>query len=352
MDNIKILGAGIAGLTAAINLKKAGIDVEVHERKKACGKQTNDFQFMENWTFEEDALDIVRSMHIHTDFYIKHHYTQGAISPSGNKYIGTSSRPVCYLIKRGRDGDSLDRSLESQCRQSNIRLVYESTLKRSEADIIATGIKRPAYICTGILFPCELHDHSYLLFDNDLSHRFYSYFVANDLVGEIVSINPVGYKDHLNRLDKTVARFEEILSIKIEEITEKFSAALSFEALDPAFVNNQYYVGEAAGFQDALMGFGMLYAFKSGYLAAKSIIEDVDYQQLLNKEIMKPINVSAANRVLFEKFTNPGYERLINVLNSENPIIRKFKGGSTLRQFLKKLYNHSMSYFLRPLLFR
>jgi flavin-dependent dehydrogenase len=351
MKSIKILGGGIAGLTAAINLKRAGIDVEVHERKEACGKRTNDFQFLENWTFGEDALEIVKGMHIRTDFYIKPHYTQGAISPSGNKYVGTSNRPVCYLIKRGKDEDSLDRSLASQCRQSDIKLVYNSGLKRSEADIIATGIKRPAFICTGILFPCELHDHSYLLFDNDLSDKFYSYFVANDQVGEIVSINPVGYKDHLKRLDKTVARFEEILSIKIEKISERFAAPLSFEALNPAVANYQYFVGEAAGFQDALMGFGMLYAFKSGYLAAKSIVEDIDYQQLLDKEIMRPIRVSAINRVLFEKFTNQGYERLINILNSQNPVIRKFKGGRTLRQFLKKLYNHSMSYFLRPLLF-
>ena len=351
MKPIKIIGAGIAGLTAAINLKSAGIDVEVHERKETCGKRTNDFQFLENWTFEEDTLDIVRGMHIRTDFYIKPHYTQGAISPSGNKYIGTSNRPVCYLFKRGKNADSLDSSLESQCRQSDIELIYDSTLKRSEADIIATGIKRPAFICTGILFPCALHDQSYLLFDNDLSDKFYSYFVANDHVGEIVCINPVGYKDHIKRLDKTVARFEEILSIEIKEITEKFSAPLSFDVLQPAFVNNQYYVGEAAGFQDALMGFGMLYAFKSGYLAAKSIIENIDYQQLINQEIMKPIRTSANNRILFEKFTNPGYERLINVLNSQNPIIRKFKGGKTLRQFLKKLYNKSMSHFLRPLLF-
>ena len=351
MKRIKILGGGIAGLTAAINLKEAGIDVEVHERKGACGKRTNDFQFLENWTFEEDALDIVHSMHINTDFYIKPHYTQGAISPSGNKYIGTSNRPVCYLIKRGKDADSLDRSLESQCRQSDIKLITNSTLKRADADIIATGIKRPAFITTGVLFPCELHDHSYLLLDNDLSDKFYSYFVANDHVGEIVCINPVGYKDHLKRLDKTVARFEEILSIKIDEITQRFAAPLNFNALNPAFVNNQYAVGEAAGFQDCLMGFGMLYAFKSGYLAAKSIIEDIDYQQLLNREIMRPIRVSATNRVLFEKLTNQGYERLINVLNSENPLVRRFKGGSTLRQFLKKLYNHSMSLFLRPLLF-
>ena len=34
MNRIKILGGGIAGLTAAISLKRAGIAVEVHEKKR------------------------------------------------------------------------------------------------------------------------------------------------------------------------------------------------------------------------------------------------------------------------------------------------------------------------------
>ncbi len=46
MNTIKILGGGISGLTAAINLKCAGIDVEVYERKRFCGKRTGDFQFL------------------------------------------------------------------------------------------------------------------------------------------------------------------------------------------------------------------------------------------------------------------------------------------------------------------
>ena len=36
MKTIKILGGGIAGLTTAINLKRAGIDTEVYEIKNYC----------------------------------------------------------------------------------------------------------------------------------------------------------------------------------------------------------------------------------------------------------------------------------------------------------------------------
>ena len=71
MKTITILGGGIAGLTAAINLKGAGIDVEVHERKKFCGKHTHDFQFLENWTFQKDALAILKDLNIQTDVDIE-----------------------------------------------------------------------------------------------------------------------------------------------------------------------------------------------------------------------------------------------------------------------------------------
>lgn len=351
MKNIKIIGGGVAGLTAAINMKKAGVDVEVHERKSYCGKHTGDFQFLENWTFKDDALDILRRMNIQTDFYVKPCHSQEAMSPSGKMYFGTSKKPITYLVKRGRSADSIDRSIESQCLQRGIKLVFNSKLTTQEADIIATGIKKPNFIATTVMFPCEHEYRSVLIFDNSLSKEFYSYFVVNDNVGEITCVNPVNNKDHIVRLEKTVKRCEKIFAIKIKNIIGRFSAPLSFYPLKQARINDQYFVGEAAGFQDCFMGFGMLYAFKSGYLAAKSIIDNRDYRQLINQEILKPIQVSCANRLLWEKLSDRGYEKLINLLNSRNPIVKNLLGGDDLRLILKKLYNRSLSYFLRPLLF-
>lgn len=351
MKNIKIIGGGIAGLTAAINLKKAGIDVEVHERKSYCGKHTRDFQFLENWTFKDDALDILRNMNIRTDFYVKPRHTQEAMSPSGKMYFGTSKKPITYLVKRGRSKDSIDRSIESQCLKLGIKLVFNSKLTTKEADIIATGIKMPDFIATSVMFPCEHEYRSVLIFDDSLSKEFYSYLVINDNVGEITCVNPVNNKDHIARLEKTVERCEKMFAIKIKNIMERSSAPLSFGPLKQARINHQYFVGEAAGFQDCFMGFGMLYAFKSGYLAAKSIIDDRDYNQLIDNELLKPMQISCANRVLWEKLSNKGYERLIHLLNSRNPIVKSFLGGDDLRLILKKLYIRSLSPFLRPFLF-
>lgn len=61
MKQIKILGAGISGLTAAINLAKAGYKVDVYERNKDVGMRFGgDLQGLENWSDKEDVLEMLR----------------------------------------------------------------------------------------------------------------------------------------------------------------------------------------------------------------------------------------------------------------------------------------------------
>ena len=118
-----------------------------------------------------------------------------------------------------------------------------------------------------------------------------------------------------------------------------------------ARIKNQCLIGEAAGFQDCLAGFGMIYALKSGYHAARSIIENSDYDRLWQADMLKPMAVSRTNRFLFERLSNDGYEKLVKMLDSPNSAILKLLGGDDLQHILKKTYNHSLSYFLRPLIF-
>ena len=351
MKSIKILGGGISGLTAAINLKRAGIDVEVYERKKFCGKHTHDFQFLENWTFDKDALAILQDLNIQTDFYLKPWYSMEFISPSLNKCLKRSLRPLMYLVKRGPMADSIDHALQEQAADAGIPIIFRSKLNADEADIIATGIKQPNFIVTGVTFPFDHPDKVISLFDDRLSLGIYSYCIVNDNIGEIASINPADSKEHKTRFDLTVKRFEEILNFKVATITYRFAAPGSLHFLKKARINNQCFIGEAAGFQDCLAGFGMMYAFKSGYHAAQSIIRNADYDRLWQADMLKPMKVSLTNRYLFEKLSNDGYDKLVKVLDSQNSAILKFLGGDDLQYILKKLYNHSLSYLLRPLVF-
>jgi flavin-dependent dehydrogenase len=342
---IRILGGGISGLTAAINLKRAGFDVEVHERKDYCGKQTKDFQFLENWTSNEDVLDALSAMHIETDFYVKPWYSQEILSPTLKKYTGTSKQPLMYLVQRGQREGSIDRALEEQTKKSKIKILYNSNLQHKEADIIATGLKSPTLVVTGIMFRLKHPDKSIVLLDNNLSHRCYSYFIVNDNRGEIACGNPKGLGGYGDRLALTVKKFEQILKVNIESIEERFTSVINFGFLNQAKVRGQYFVGEAAGFQDHLAGFGMGYAFKSGYYAARSISESVEYDRLWQEDFRKFLKVSSRNRWIYDRLSNEDFERFVDILRSRNPLVTHLRGGDDMRFIMRTLYNTPVSLF-------
>ena len=51
MKEVKILGAGLSGLTAAINLAQIGYKVDVYEKNKDVGMRFHgDLQGLENWS--------------------------------------------------------------------------------------------------------------------------------------------------------------------------------------------------------------------------------------------------------------------------------------------------------------
>ena len=61
MGDIRILGAGISGLTAAINLAKAGYTVEVYERNSDCGRRfLGDMQGLDNYSSKKDVLAMLK----------------------------------------------------------------------------------------------------------------------------------------------------------------------------------------------------------------------------------------------------------------------------------------------------
>lgn len=346
METIRILGGGIAGLTAAIALQNAGYDVEVHEKKRFCGKHTDDHQYLENWTFYQDILEYLRSIGIASGFYCKPIYSQTFFAPSGARYTGQSKDPLMYLVKRGAGENSIDQTLRSQAETAGVRMFYESNIDRSRAEIISTGSENPTAVATGVRFRSDLPDQSAVLLDNELSRNFYSYIIVNDGEAEIVSCNGIQVKDISGRLQQTIARFEQLLRITTGQITERFACVCDFRTPTTAKIGNQLYIGEAAGFQDQFAGFGLGYAFRSGYLAAQAIVKKQDYDVLWKREFFKPLRISIWNRRLFARLANKNYETAVGVLNSRNPFVRWLRGGNDLRFIMRRLYTNPVAAIL------
>jgi len=71
------------------------------------------------------------------------------------------------------------------------------------------------------------------------------------------------------------------------------------------------FVGEAAGFQDYLFGLGLRYALTSGHLAARSILENRDYNELWREALGPKQETSLVNRFLYEAGGNFGLSMFV-----------------------------------------
>jgi flavin-dependent dehydrogenase len=87
---------------------------------------------------------------------------------------------------------------------------------------------------------------------------------------------------------------------------------------------NKMLVGETGGFQDLLWGFGIKNAVKSGFIAAKCILEGDDCKDYYRNagEYFKPnLNASVVNRFFWEKFASNNYSFMLNrIHNAEDPL--------------------------------
>jgi len=247
---VKIAGAGPAGLSAAINLVKAGYKVTVYERNSDVGFKSNgDFQGLENWTKDSDVLQDFKKMNINPTFKHTPMKKFEMYDYKSRKYLLKSKKPVCYIISRGNAKGTLDYSLKQQALKAGVKIIFKKELPESRADIVATGAARHIAVGEGIKF-------------------------------KIINREPIG-------------------------------CGINFEISESAIKNKRLYVGEAAGFQDYLFGFGIKYAVTSGYLAAKSIIDKKNYDALWKDEFEALLKQGISNRLRYE---HGGNERYVSIL--------------------------------------
>ncbi len=66
-------------------------------------------------------------------------------------------------------------------------------------------------------------------------------------------------------------------------------------------------IGEQAGFQDALAGFGLRYALRSGILAARSLVEGTSYEAAWQRELLPLLRAGISNRLVYNLVGQRGW---------------------------------------------
>jgi flavin-dependent dehydrogenase len=215
-----------------------------------------------------------------------------------------------YLVRRGPMPGTLDYSLMEQALAAGAELRFGHRLESfDEMDIVGTGPGGLVTLIAGVTFRTSAEDAAYALLDEEFAPGGYAYLLV---CGGLATMATVLYRDFPRAsecLRRTRAFFASRISLDVSQ-ERRFSGRINFFVRDSHQKDGRLYVGEAAGFQDCLWGFGMRYAIASGHLAARSIVEGEDYDSLWKKELGRGLHASLINRHLFEWFGRWGFKRI------------------------------------------
>ncbi len=338
-SDVTVVGAGPAGLVCAIVLARAGRRVVVREWHKTIGARFHgDFQGLENWSGETDALQELDAIGIDPAFDAHPVYTGVAFDAWGGRYEIGSAKPLYYLVHRGAEEGSLDRGLLDCAREAGVEVRLNDRVDTIEGPaVLAIGPRIADAIAAGYVFETEMPDGNWVCLDDKLAPNGYSYLLVHDGRGTVASCMFTGFKRQADYVERTIAMFRDRAGLVMRK-PRSFGGFANFRLPRTGVQGGHPVIGEQAGFQDALAGFGMRYAIRSGVLAARSLIEGVDYTRLWRKDLLPRLRTSVSNRFLFNRIGDRG----------RRWVLRRILSGNDARNQLRRLYRPS---FLNAMLF-
>ncbi len=345
---VHIIGAGPASCVAAINLAKAGIAVVIHEQKSDVGSRFNgDFQGIENWSTEIDALEFLSSIGISINFLCEPYSIGNFYGPSLKKHVIKTSRPLFYLIKRGTDSNSLDQGLKQQAIDAGVKIIWNDRIQHThyQTTIIGTGPRAADVIAKGITFKTSHPDAYFGFLNNRIAPKGYAYLLVNKGQATFATVLYEEFRKTQTYFQRALETMQSVLEIDIVEPME-FGGFGNFTLnQDTNYNEDVLLIGEAAGFQDALWGFGLRYAMLSGYLAAQSILTSKSYNQMCREEILPFMEISLANRWLFANLGNYGYDIVLNVVSKRTNIIESLRRQHKPTRFKRLVFQVAKKWY-------
>ena len=304
----QIVGAGPAGLSAAITLARAGCEVIVHEAQSHVGRRfEGDLQGLENWSAEQDVLDELTVLGLTPQWNVLACREGTAFDAWGRAYPMKSRRPLFYLLERGPAEGTLDSVLLRQAQALGVVVRFNSRAERLEGPgILAGGPKTADAIAVGYHFETSMADGFWVICDDELAPRGYAYLLVRQGRGTVKSCLFRGFKNEHHYVEQTVVAFHRLVGLDMQR-PKMHGGAANFRLPVVVRAGMHPVTGEQAGIQDALWGFGMRMAMRSGVLAAQSLLGECEYERAWRTQLAPWARSSVVNRAIYDRLGNRGY---------------------------------------------
>ncbi|MDQ2085575.1 NAD(P)/FAD-dependent oxidoreductase [Herbivorax sp. ANBcel31] len=329
---VAILGAGPAGLSCALELKRNGITPTIFEKKSYVG---------EDYALPAASLRIFNPHYNNPIKYLKRRYNLN-IYPKNKIEKITMKSPskeikvkgnLGYVLMRGMEKNSLENQIFSLL---NIPVLFDrygtiKDLKRVfDFIIVATGSCDIAKNMDVFDRDFNVYARSATILGNFDETHIKMWLNTEYAKNAFAFIMPLS-KDHarltlmVNNISHHELPFYWDRFIKTENIKYNIIEIRDLEhnlgSVYPLKKDNIYFVGDAAGLVDSFVGFGVIAAIESGFISARCILENLNYNNL-----MKPYLDNRKKLYEFRKsintMDNNELDRLLMLLGT--PLIKQF----------------------------
>lgn len=345
---VAILGAGFAGLAAGLTLEKNGIIPDIYEQNSSVADQyshvgvildmayrsiTNQpLKYLNNLlSIELTPLEIIKKLIIH----------------SKNQQVTIANETIGYSFIVGHEATSIQSQILHKLKNAQIlyeqRRSVEELKEKYDHVIVATGSRSEDYVSDKYL-----KDWKQYLVAHTRVAKLYGDFEANTAIvwgnKELLKdgyafLAPFSPKvaslyitvPHL----KNWAEFDECWKtfMKQEQLLNK-NTLLGVSQRTHVSANssnvtsdNCLFVGDQGCFLDPFLGLGAVTSIGSGVMAAKAIIENKDYNKLV-QDYKKVISVMGKIRNFYDNIDDATLDSLVTY--EGNPILQKIIYGTDI----------------------
>lgn len=296
-----IAGGGVSGLATAVFLARAGVQVEVHERKAGGGGRfAGGWQVLENGSCERDALAEMVELGLSPTFDTVPARSATFLDGNGGVFEVASSLPFAYFVRRGSGAGSLDDALWRQAREAGVVFAPPASAP-ARVDVVATGPRQADGVAKEVVFSSDLKDTVAVLFDPHVTPTGYAYLFCWGGHATFGVAQVRGIAGLARARDAAWARFREVFGAFQVERLHDGGQFMNF--CIPAHLSGRdgrWYVGEAAGVQDYLFGLGNRLALRSAGLVAEGLLGRWD-QRAFVERLRQPMIASVALRFAYER---------------------------------------------------